>query len=131
MIGIVIVSHSQKLAEGVVELAYQMADKQMKIIAVGGLEDGSIGTDTFRIMEAIKTAESGEGVLILVDLGSSVLSAQLAVDLLRQEDYEGRIVIVDAPLVEGAIVASVQASNGDSIDDVKELAAESYQMRKF
>lgn len=131
MIGIVIVSHSQRLAEGVVELAYQMADKQMKIIAVGGLEDGSIGTDTFRIMEAVKTAESGAGVLILVDLGSSVLSAQLAVDLLRQEDYEGRIVIVDAPLVEGAIVASVQASNGDSIDDVKELAAESYQMRKF
>ena len=78
-VGLVVVSHSAKIAEGVVELAGQMAEK-VRIQAAGGADDGGIGTDATMIAEAITAADEGEGVLVLVDLGSAVLSAQLAID---------------------------------------------------
>src|SRR5919112_610425 len=78
-VGLVVVSHSAKVAEGVVELAAQMA-AEVRIRAAGGTADGGIGTDATLIAEAIAAADDGEGVLVLVDLGSAVLSAQLAID---------------------------------------------------
>ncbi|RKD23588.1 dihydroxyacetone kinase DhaM subunit [Caminicella sporogenes DSM 14501] len=130
MVGIVIVSHSEKIAEGVVELCSQMAQGEVKVIAAGGTEDGRIGTDAVRIMEAIKKANSGDGVLILVDMGSAIMSTQLALDLL-DEDLKNNVVIVDAPIVEGSIGAVVQASIGSCLQEVKKVAEESKNLKKI
>lgn len=117
MVGIVIVSHSAKAADGIKELAGQMTGDIISIEAAGGLEDGSIGTDAVRIMEAIKRVDSGDGVVILADLGSAVLSSSLAIELLG-ESVGKKVKIADAPILEGAIIASVQASIEDSLENV-------------
>jgi phosphoenolpyruvate---glycerone phosphotransferase subunit DhaM len=120
-VGLVVVSHSAKIAEGVVELAGQMAG-QVRIQAAGGTDEGGIGTDGTLIAEAITAADEGDGVLVLVDLGSAVLSAQLAIDELVEEETRGRTRIAEAPLVEGAVVAAVQAATGSSLDEVDQAA---------
>lgn len=122
MVGIVVVSHSAKIADGVVELASQMAVKGQKIIAAGGM-DGAIGTSAGTIMAALIQAETGAGVVVLADLGSAIMSTEAAIDLLG-ETARDKIRIADAPLVEGAIAAVVQASVGDSLAGVV-TAAES------
>jgi len=130
MVGIVVVSHSEKIAEGVVELCSQMAVKGQRIEAAGGTEDGRIGTDAMKIMEAIKRADDGDGILILVDMGSAIMSTELALDLL-DEDLRKRVVIADAPIVEGSIGAVVQASTGSSIEKVAYVARESKNIVKI
>jgi len=130
MVGIVIVSHSAKAAEGITELAYQMAGQSNGIIAAGGLEDGSIGTDAVRIMEAIKKADSGDGVVVMVDLGSAVLSSSLAIELLDKETRAG-VRIADAPVLEGAISAAVQASIGDTLENVLTAAEDARNLLKL
>lgn len=130
MVGIVIVSHSKKLAEGIKELAEQMADKQLKIIAAGGMEEGEIGTDAIKISKAIIEANTGDGVVVLVDLGSGILSAQTAIELL-DEELINFIKIADAPIVEGAMIAAIQASLGSSLDEVIKAAEETRSMQKL
>ena len=125
----VIVSHSAKIAEGIVELAAQMAG-EVRIEAAGGTDDGGIGTDAGRIAEAIEAADSGDGVLILVDLGSAVLSTTLAIEELIGEDIRGRVRIAEAPVVEGAVIGAVQASTGASLDEVERAAVEAATMAK-
>jgi PTS hybrid protein len=120
-VGLVVVSHSAKVAEGVVELAGQMAGT-VRIRAAGGSDDGSIGTDATLIAAAIAAADEGDGVLVLVDLGSAVLSTQVAIDELVDESLRGRVRIAEAPLVEGAVVGAVQASTGSSLDEVEQAA---------
>jgi PTS hybrid protein len=120
-VGLVVVSHSAKIAEGVVELAGQMAG-QVRIQAAGGTDEGGIGTDGTLIAEAIAAADEGDGVLILVDLGSAVLSAQLAIDELVGEAARGRVRIAEAPVVEGAVVAAIQASAGSRLEVVDQAA---------
>ncbi|WP_432667088.1 dihydroxyacetone kinase phosphoryl donor subunit DhaM [Wukongibacter baidiensis] len=129
MVGIVIVSHSEKIAEGIVELSRQMANEGQKIEAAGGTGDGRIGTDTMKIMDAIVRADDGDGVLILVDMGSAIMSTELALDLL-DEELKKRVVIADAPIVEGCIGAVVQASTGSSLEEVVSTAKESKNMVK-
>lgn len=130
MVGIVIVSHSAKIADGVRELAGQMAGRDQKIVAAGGMADGGIGTDALMIRDAVIAADSGDGVVILVDLGSAVLSAQTAIELLGEEP--GTVVeISDAPLVEGAVSAAVQASIGSSLNDVVAAAGEARNIMKL
>jgi len=121
MVGIVIVSHSKKIAEGICEMAEQVADKKLKIVAAGGIADGGIGTDAIRISEAIVEAEEGDGVVILADLGSAILSSTMALELL-DEAAGVTVRIADAPIVEGAISAAVQASVGSGIDEVVAVA---------
>jgi dihydroxyacetone kinase phosphotransfer subunit len=128
-VGLVVVSHSAKIAEGVVELAGQMAGA-VRILAAGGTDDGGIGTDATLIAEAIATADEGDGVLVLVDLGSAVLSAQLAIDELVDEQIRGRVRISEAPVVEGAVVAAVQASTGAGLDEVDQAARGAATMAK-
>jgi len=130
MVGLVIVSHSAKIALGVKELAGQMADSKLLIVAAGGMPDGSLGTDTLRIHEAIIEANSGQGVVILVDLGSAVLSARTALELLGQEG-DGQVYIADAPLVEGAISAAVEASIGGSLAEVIAAAEAAREILKL
>jgi dihydroxyacetone kinase phosphotransfer subunit len=129
MIGMVIVSHSEKIAKGIVELCSQMAGK-VKIKAAGGSEDGRIGTNATKIMEAIEKVYSEEGVLVLVDLGSAIMSTELAFDLL-EDNMRKRIVIADAPIVEGSIAASIQASIGGSLEEVKTAAEKSKNLTKI
>jgi phosphoenolpyruvate---glycerone phosphotransferase subunit DhaM len=128
-VGLVVVSHSAKVAEGVVELAGQMG-KAVRTQPAGGTDDGGIGTDPTLIAEAITAADEGDGVLVLVDLGSAVLSAQLAIDELIDEDTRGRVRIAEAPVVEGAVIAAIQASTGASLDDVDQAARGAATMAK-
>jgi PTS hybrid protein len=109
------------VAEGVVELAGQMAGG-VRIEAAGGTDDGGIGTDATLIAEAIAAADEGDGVLVLVDLGSAVLSAQVAIDELVEEETRGRVRIAEAPVVEGAVVAAIQAKTGSALDEVDQTA---------
>ena len=120
-VGLVVVSHSAKVAEGVVEMAGQMAG-EVRIQAAGGTDDGGIGTDATLIAEAIAAADDGDGVLVLVDLGSAVLSAQLAIDEFVDEGIRGRVRIAEAPVVEGAVFAAIQANTGSSLDEVEQTA---------
>jgi len=129
MVGIVIVSHSAKVAEGIQEMASQMAGEQQKIIAAGGMEDGSIGTDAVRISHAIIAADSGDGVVVLVDLGSAVLSTEMAFELLPDE-LRKRARIADAPVLEGSIIAAVQAAAGDPLLAVIAAAVGARELRK-
>jgi dihydroxyacetone kinase phosphotransfer subunit len=121
----VIVSHSAALAEGVRELACQMAGDGVLIAAVGGLRDeqGSplLGTDAAAIAGAVRRVWSPAGVLLLVDMGSAVLSAELAVEMLPREQ-RARCLISNAPLVEGAIVAAVEASVGGTLEEINSAA---------
>lgn len=128
MVGVLIVSHSKKAAEGIYELAVQMAGNDHRVVAVGGMEDGSIGTDALRIKEGIEQANGGEGVVLLADLGSGILSSQMAIDLL-EEDIP--VQIADAPILEGAISAAVQAAIGGNLKEVIEAAELAKQVSKL
>lgn len=124
MVGLVIVSHSSKIAEGIRDLALQMAPEHRGILAAGGLSDGSIGTDATRIMEAIRAADDGDGVAILADLGSGIMSAETALELLEELGEEIPARLADAPVVEGAICAAVDAAAGGDLDSVVAAAEE-------
>ncbi len=121
MVGLVIVSHSAALAEGVTELARQMAGPDVPIVPAGGLEDGAIGTDVARILAGMEQADQGDGVLVLMDLGSAILSAEMAREML-EPDRRARIQLCAAPLVEGALAAAVQAKLGASLAQVADEA---------
>lgn len=127
MVGIVVVSHSQKVAEGAVELARQMAP-EARIAAAGGMEDGSIGTDVSKIFAGIEAVDKGDGVVILVDLGSAVMSSEMAMEMLEDSS---RVKIIDAPIVEGTIFGSVEASIGSSFEEVIEVLAGAKAYKKF
>ena len=131
MVGIVIVSHSWKIAEGVCDLAREMAQAHDGIIPAGGLDDGSMGTDAQRIADAVAEADSGEGVVIIADIGSAVMSSETAIELLEDEEAGINAVIADAPIVEGAVCAAVEAAGGGSIDSVLAAAEEAREASKL
>ncbi|PXY20943.1 dihydroxyacetone kinase phosphoryl donor subunit DhaM [Prauserella muralis] len=118
-VGLVVVSHSAKLAEGVAELAAQMAP-DVGVHAAGGLPDGGIGTDFDAVLAATQAADTGAGVVLLYDLGSAQMTAELAVESLTDP---GSAVVVDAPLVEGAVAAAVAAQGGSDRAAVAQAAA--------
>ncbi|HUM69993.1 MAG TPA: dihydroxyacetone kinase phosphoryl donor subunit DhaM, partial [Chloroflexota bacterium] len=119
MVSIVIVSHSQQLAAGVVELAGQMVQGQVALAAAGGVDnpDNPIGTDAMQILAAIDAVYSEDGVVVLMDLGSAILSAETALEFLPLEQ-RANVHLCAAPLVEGAIAAVVQAAAGSPVTDV-------------
>ncbi len=116
MVGLVIVSHSASLAGGVTELAREMGGGEVAIEAAGGMEDGEIGTDAERVRAAVERVRSPEGVLVLMDLGSALMSAEMAVEM--SEEDGGPILLSEAPLVEGAVAAAALAGAGASLDEV-------------
>jgi len=118
-VGLVVVSHSRLIAEGTAELAGQMAGPEVRIVPAGGMADGAIGTDAARIAEAIGRADTGGGVVVLADLGSAVLSTRTALELL---DDPAGVRLSKGPIVEGAVMAAVQASTGSTLDEVLEAA---------
>ncbi|MBL8046859.1 MAG: PTS-dependent dihydroxyacetone kinase phosphotransferase subunit DhaM, partial [Anaerolineales bacterium] len=119
MVGLVIVSHSAKLAEGVAELARAMAGAEARIAAAGGttVPDNPLGTDVGLITAAIEEVYSSAGVLVLMDLGSAILSAETALEFLPAEQ-RANILLCEAPLVEGALAAAVQAKLGSPLAQV-------------
>ncbi len=117
MVGLVIVSHSTALAEGVVALAREMGGAELALEAAGGLDEpGILGTDAERVRAAIERAMSPDGVLVLMDLGSALMSAEFAVELLA--DATGPVRLSAAPLVEGAVAAAVAAAGGGTLEEV-------------
>ena len=121
-VGIVLVSHSAQLAVGLAEVAAQMAPN-VAICPAGGLEDGAIGTSFDLITAAIEQADSGDGAVLLYDLGSGYLTAETAVEFLEAEQAE-RVVIVDTPFVLGAVSASIAANVGGDLRAVIGAALE-------
>ncbi|MEA5602982.1 phosphoenolpyruvate--protein phosphotransferase [Nostoc sp. UHCC 0252] len=119
MIGIVIVSHSKQLALGVRELATQMVQGQVSIAVAAGIEDSEnpLGTDPIQVYEAIASVFSDDGVLVLMDLGSALLSAEMAIEFLPEAQQQ-KVYLCEAPLVEGAIAAVVAAAAGSNIRQV-------------
>ncbi|WMJ79204.1 dihydroxyacetone kinase phosphoryl donor subunit DhaM [Clostridium sp. MB40-C1] len=122
MVGIVIVSHSSKVAEGIKELAGQMA-QSVPMVAAGGTSDGRLGTDVQKIMNAIQEVYSEDGVVVLFDLGSAYMNSEMAIECLP-EDMQKNIAIVDTALVEGAVTAAVESSLNSSLEAVKKSVAE-------
>jgi phosphoenolpyruvate---glycerone phosphotransferase subunit DhaM len=119
VVGIVVVSHSSDLAEGLAALASQMAGPDVRIEPAGGLPDGGLGTDEDRVRAAIKAADQGAGVVILGDLGSAILTVR---HVLERHNGNGTVRLVDAPIVEGTVAAAVTASANMPLDDVARSA---------
>ena len=119
MIGIVLVSHSETLARGVLELTQQMVQDRVPIAVAAGTDnpDEPIGTDPMQVMAAIETVYSDDGVLVLMDLGSALMSAEAAIEFLDPEKQD-KIYLCEAPLVEGGIAAAVTAAGNASIEQV-------------
>src|SRR4051794_34028718 len=116
VVNLVIVSHSARLAEGVAELAEEMGGDEVAIEPAGGLEDGSIGTDAERVRAAVERVRSPDGVLVLMDLGSALMSAEIALEMI--EDVGGPVTLSPAPLVEGAVAAAARARAGAALAEV-------------
>ena len=126
MVGVVVVSHSQKLAEGAVELAKLMAGGA-QIAAAGGLEDGAPGTSFEKIMKAIEEVYSEDGVAVLMDMGSAVMTTEMVIETM---DYHN-VRMLDGPVVEGAIVAALEASLGTPLDELQAKVDEARETKKL
>jgi len=129
-VGLVIVSHSAPLAQGLAELVGQVAGPDVPVEAIGGGPEGTLGTDGGRVLEALRRGAQGSGSVVLMDLGSSVLAVKAALGELGKDEL-GRLRVADAPLVEGAIAAGVMASTGDDADGVLRAAEEARHARKL
>lgn len=127
--GIVIVSHSEKLAEGLAELVEEMNDGSVLIKAAGGTGDGRIGTNSLRVQAAIEALEDCNHILIYCDLGSAVLSAETAIDLV-DEDLAEKVQIVDTPVVEGAFAGVVHACVCNDVNEVVNASCEARHLPK-
>jgi phosphoenolpyruvate---glycerone phosphotransferase subunit DhaM len=126
-VGIVLVSHSARLAEGTADLAGQVSGGAVRVVAAGGTEDGELGTSAEKVARAVSSAEAGAGVLVLPDLGSAVLTVRALF-----EDMPGaRVVLADAPFVEGAVAATVTAAAGADLKAVAAAAEEAWHARKL
>jgi phosphocarrier protein FPr len=123
VVGIVIVAHSSELAEAIKLLAQQMLRKAVPLVSVGGIDDpvNPFGTDATKIQKAIESVFSEDGVIVLMDLGSALLSAEMSLEFLSDEKRK-RVHLCEAPLVEGTIAAAVQSEAGGSLEQVIEEA---------
>jgi dihydroxyacetone kinase phosphotransfer subunit len=127
--GIVLVSHSAAIAEGLAAMVLEVAGDDVRIVAAGGGPDGTLGTDGGRIADAIRAADGGAGVVVLADIGSAILSVRA---VLNDDMVDGvTAVLADAPLVEGAIAAAVTASIGGDVESVRAAAEEAWNVRKL
>ncbi|WP_405361533.1 dihydroxyacetone kinase phosphoryl donor subunit DhaM [Kitasatospora sp. NBC_00085] len=126
-VGIVLVSHSAQLAAGLKQLLGELASDAVRVVVAAGTEEGGIGTSYDLIARAVTEADGGAGVVVLPDLGSSVLTA---VTVLEDEPRPG-VVLVDAPFVEGAVSAAVTASTGAALAEVVAAAEEARTFRKL
>jgi dihydroxyacetone kinase phosphotransfer subunit len=130
MVSLVIVAHHPLIAQGVKEMALQMLQGKIFIAATGGTRDGRQGTDVEAIQNAIRSAMGPDGIVILVDIGGALISVEAALEGM-DEATRKKVVIADAPVVEGAILAATQASLGAPLQEVKRMAEEARLIRKL
>jgi dihydroxyacetone kinase phosphotransfer subunit len=127
MVNLLIVSHSAQLAAGVKEFADQVAGAKIKIAAAGGTADGALGTSVERIQAGLQEVASPDGVLVLVDIGGAVISVETAIEMLEMP----RVQISDAPLVEGAYLAAIEAMDESaSLEQVAQAALQARELIK-
>jgi dihydroxyacetone kinase phosphotransfer subunit len=122
-VGIVIVSHSPKVAEGAADMVRQMVGSAVPLAWTGGNPDGGLGTDVARIRDCILRAWSDAGVAVLVDLGGAETNTEMAIEMLEPARRR-RVVVCEAPIVEGAVMAATESSGGSSLETVKRTAEE-------
>lgn len=124
-VGIVIVSHSKLVAEGAADMVRQMVGDEVPLAWCGGDPSGGLGTSVEAIIKAIDAAWSDKGVAILVDLGGAETNSEMAIEML-DGDRAGKVVVCNAPVVEGAVMAATEASGGASLAEVRATAEELY-----
>lgn len=120
MVSIVLVSHSRKITDGLKEMIEEMVDStgDVEIHSAGGTDDGRLGTDAVAIYNIIEQSKDHKNILIFADIGSAILSTETAIDLIEDEELKSKVTLVDAPLVEGAFVASIQAMVDDDVEGI-------------
>jgi PTS hybrid protein len=122
-VGIVIVSHSPEVARGAADMVRQMVGDAVPLAFTGGDPGGGLGTSVEGILAAIERAWSEAGVAILVDLGGAETNSEMAIELLAEERRD-RVVVCNAPIVEGAVMAATESWGGASLDKVRRTAEE-------
>jgi phosphoenolpyruvate---glycerone phosphotransferase subunit DhaM len=122
-VGIVIVSHSRDIAKGTADMVRQMVGKEIKVAYCGGNPNGGLGTSVSLIIDAINDVWSPKGVAILVDLGGAETNSEMAVEMLQPEQ-RSMVVVCNAPIVEGAVMAATEAAGGSSLEQVRAVAEE-------
>jgi len=120
-VAIVIVSHSIDVARGAADMVRQMVGNEVQVAFTGGNPEGGLGTDVAKIMAAIESVWTPKGVAILVDLGGAETNSEMAIEMLGP-DKAGTIVICNAPIVEGAVMAATEAAGGSDLDAVRATA---------
>ncbi|HEY8407419.1 MAG TPA: dihydroxyacetone kinase phosphoryl donor subunit DhaM [Gaiellaceae bacterium] len=129
-VGLILVSHSAKLAEGLADLLSQVAGPTVPIVTAAGAVDGSLGTNGGAVLEAMQRAAADGGAVVLVDLGSSILAVRAALAELSDEEL-ARVALADAPLVEGGMSAAVAASTGCTLEEAVRAAEEARVVAKL
>jgi PTS hybrid protein len=127
MVGIVLVSHSRILVQGLQEMLAQIGSEEVPVALAGGTADGGLGTSVDIAEAAIEAAEQGDGVVVIPDLGSAVLTVKSVLE----GTYHGNVVLVDAPFVEGAVAAAVTAASGATLDEVADAARQARDVPKL
>jgi len=122
-IGVVLVSHSELIATGLRDLVNEMNDGSVPVVAAGGADGGRIGTSAIKIQEAIESIEDCDHILIYADLGSSILSAETALDLV-DEDLADKCTMVDCPIVEGALAGVIMAAGSGDVETAIQASEE-------
>lgn len=130
MVGLVLISHSRKITDGIKELVEQMVADKVKVVSAGGLDESTLGTSVEGILNGINSVYDESGVLLLVDLGSAVLSAKEAIEFL-DESKQNNVVISNAPLVEGSFIAAIEASTGKTLVEVNNAAEGTKELNKL
>ena len=123
MVGIVIVSHSKDIAKGTADMVRQMVGAEVPLAWCGGAPGGGLGSSVEAILEAIGRAWSSRGVAILVDLGGAETNSEMAIEMLP-EARRSRVVVCNAPVVEGAVMAATEAASGATLEAVRRTAEE-------
>ncbi|MFS0750834.1 dihydroxyacetone kinase phosphoryl donor subunit DhaM [Oceanobacillus sp. 1P07AA] len=124
-VGIVLISHSAKIADGTKELVQQVM-KDVSIEVAGGTDEGEIGTSIDKILSAINKVNNDNGVLLLYDIGSAKMNAEMAIEMTEVDDVE----IIEAPIVEGAYVAAVEAGMGKEKQEIIEAVTQSFSKQR-
>lgn len=126
MVGIVIVSHSEMLAESIKEYTHLMAG-QAHVAAAGGTDEGGLGTSFQKIYDAIESVDEDEGVLVLMDMGSAVMTTEMVIEAYGEDKAQ----MVDCPIVEGAVVATISAQAGIPKEEIADSLKEVGRTPKF
>jgi len=125
-VAIVIVSHSADVARGAAAMVRQMVGKEIRVAHCGGNADGGLGTDVSAIKRCIEQVYGPRGVAVLVDLGGAETNSEMAIEMLPRE-WQTNVVICEAPVVEGAVMAATEAAGGSNLDKVRTTAEEFFR----